>query len=275
MDLLRELGAFAGLAAFIGLAVLALLYFAQARDVRRLRESAEFLVESEGQPAGTPEVPPPIGAEEADEEATEAKAAPPVSSDAEAFRRSELARQAAKRRERFEERRTGGDGEGLGIPSTAVIVIGALILAAGVAFGATRLLGGDDEGSAGGGGGGAQQDLACRPGETQVAVLNGTGEPGLAAQSVPQLEQKGYEVRPVTNTVSPFDTSVVMFGEGGQECAPEVGSLVGITATEAMDQENLEISEGARVAVVLGEDQVGGGSSTESSTDTSSGTLGD
>ncbi len=51
MELLRDLGAYAGLAAFLGLAVLALLYFAQARDVRRLRESAEFLVEGpEGQP---------------------------------------------------------------------------------------------------------------------------------------------------------------------------------------------------------------------------------
>lgn len=44
-DLIREIGAVAGLAAFLGLAVLALLYFAQARDVRRLRENAEFLVE--------------------------------------------------------------------------------------------------------------------------------------------------------------------------------------------------------------------------------------
>ena len=272
MDLLRDLGAYAGLVAFLGLAVLALLYFAQARDVRRLRESAEFLVEGEGQPADAPVVPPPIGAEAADEETTQGRGAPPPASDAEAFRRSELARQAAKRRERFEQRRTAG-GEGFEIPSTAVIVIGALILAAGVAFGASRLLGGDVGGSAGGGG--AKQDLACRPADTQVAVLNGTGEPGLAAQSVPQLEQKGYEVRPVANTISPFDSSVIMFGRGGQECAPEVGEVVGISATEAMDQENLEISEGATVAVVLGEDQVSGATSTEGSTDTSSGTLGE
>ena len=262
MDLLRELGAFAGLAAFIGLAVLALLYFAQARDVRRLRESAEFLVE--GEPAAA-EVPPPIGAEEA-EEPTEAKGTPPPASDAEAFRRAELARKAAKRRERFERRRTGEPGEGFGIPSTAVIVIGALILAAGVAFGASRLLGDDDDGAGGGGGGGNKAELACRPGDTQVAVLNGTGEPGLAAESVPQLEQKGYEVRPVTNTISPFDNSVVMYGRGGQPCAPEVGSVVGISATEPMDQENLEISEGARVAVVLGEDQASDGAATDTST---------
>ena len=47
MEVIKEVGAFAGLAAFLGLAVLALLYFAQARDVRRLREKAEFLVEGD------------------------------------------------------------------------------------------------------------------------------------------------------------------------------------------------------------------------------------
>ena len=72
MDLLRELGAFAGLAAFIGLAVLALLYFAQARDVRRLRESAEFLVE--GEPSGRRGAAADRG-RGAVEEATEAKGA--------------------------------------------------------------------------------------------------------------------------------------------------------------------------------------------------------
>src|SRR5215210_1998057 len=45
MDLLKEVGAIAGLASFLGLALLALLYFAQARDIRRLRENASFLVE--------------------------------------------------------------------------------------------------------------------------------------------------------------------------------------------------------------------------------------
>jgi hypothetical protein len=40
MDLIDRIGAVLGLAAFLGLAVLALLYFQQARDVRRLREWA-------------------------------------------------------------------------------------------------------------------------------------------------------------------------------------------------------------------------------------------
>ena len=40
MELVERVGAYVGMAAFLGLAVLALLYFSQARDVRRLREWA-------------------------------------------------------------------------------------------------------------------------------------------------------------------------------------------------------------------------------------------
>ena len=40
MELIKEIGAFAGLVAFLGLALLALLSFAQGRDIRRLREWA-------------------------------------------------------------------------------------------------------------------------------------------------------------------------------------------------------------------------------------------
>ena len=40
MEIVQEIGAYAGLAAVVGLAVLSALYFSQARDVRRLREWA-------------------------------------------------------------------------------------------------------------------------------------------------------------------------------------------------------------------------------------------
>jgi hypothetical protein len=154
-----------------------------------------------------------------------------------------------------------------------VIVVGALILIAGIAFGASRLLGGDDE-TAGGGGGGGKSQLACPPGQTQVAVLNGTAEAGLAAGSAQQLEGRGYDVRPVTNTESGFDSSVVMFAPQSQQCAPEVGSVVDVQPTEPMDSEIQGIAEGAAVAVILGEDRVAGGTTDDASA-TDSGTLGD
>src|SRR6478752_7689919 len=102
-SLLKDVGAVAGLASFLGLALLALLYFAQARDIRRLRESASFLVE------GGNEVTPPertataVAAKEPEKAAAAATATAP--NEAEAFRRAELARQAAERRQRFEQRR--------------------------------------------------------------------------------------------------------------------------------------------------------------------------
>src|SRR5439155_27229977 len=40
MHLIERVGSYIGLASFLGLAILALLYFSQARDVRRLREWA-------------------------------------------------------------------------------------------------------------------------------------------------------------------------------------------------------------------------------------------
>lgn len=40
MEILQQIGSYAGLAAFVGLAVLSALYFSQARDVKRLREWA-------------------------------------------------------------------------------------------------------------------------------------------------------------------------------------------------------------------------------------------
>ena len=48
-SLLKDVGAIAGLASFLGLALVALLYFAQARDIRRLRENASFLVEGDSE----------------------------------------------------------------------------------------------------------------------------------------------------------------------------------------------------------------------------------
>jgi hypothetical protein len=272
MELIREVGALAGLAAFLGLAVLALLYFAQARDVRRLRENAEFLVEGEA-PADrqAPEpIPAAVTAEEPAEAARTAAATAP--SDAEAFRRAELARQAAERRQRFEQRRRG-DGTGPGgfgrVPSTAVMVVGAVILLAGVAFGATRLLGEDEEAGGGGGGGGK---YACPPAQTQVAVLNGTAEAGLAAGTASQLKQVGYKVTPITNTESAFDTSVVMFDQAGQECAADVAGIVSVPGAEAMNSEIRGISEGAALAVVLGADRAPGASS-ESSTGEAAGSA--
>lgn len=54
MEIIEQIGAYAGLAAVVGLAVLAALYFSQARDVKRLREWAGRAPERGAMPGGSP-----------------------------------------------------------------------------------------------------------------------------------------------------------------------------------------------------------------------------
>ena len=275
-SLLKEVGAVAGLASFLGLALLSLLYFAQARDIRRLRDQASFLVEGGAEDgetvapaertatavASTTKVP----------EKAAAAAAATAPNEAEAFRRAELARQAAERRQRFEKRRKPGNGgERPAWLSSAVIVVGALLLIAGVAFGVTHLTGGSSDSTTAVTG--KKGKGPCPPSQTKVAVLNGTATPGLAAQSASQLKQKQYKVGPVGNTTTPFTTSVVMFDptEGSVQCAQFIGGIVDIQKDQPMNNEVRTASEGNPVAVVLGDDKAGASSTTGVTSTTGSG----
>jgi LytR cell envelope-related transcriptional attenuator len=274
MDLLKEVGAVAGLASFLGLALLALLYFAQARDVRRLRENASFLVEGDDGEAVAPadRAATAVASTTKEPEKAAAAAAATAPNEAEAFRRAELARQAAERRQRFERRRRSPNGGGRWRPdwlseplSIAVIAVGALLVVAGIAFGVTRITGGDSSSDTPAKKAG--KSGPCPPGQTKVAVLNGTATPGLAAQSAGQLRQSQYKVGPVGNTTTPFSTSVVMFDPSqGQQCAPIIGEIVGVQKAQPMNNEVRQAAEGDPVAVVLGDDKAGASSETGAST---------
>ena len=277
--LLKEVGAVAGLASFLGLALLSLLYFTQARDIRRLRDQASFLVEGGAEDgetvapaertatavASTTKVP----------EKAAAAAAATAPNEAEAFRRAELARQAAERRQRFERRRRPGNGRErpawLSEPlSLAVIVVGAVLLVAGIAFGVTQLTGGSSNPTTADGT--KKGNGPCPPSQTKVAVLNGTATPGLAAESAAPLKQHNYKVGPVGNTTTPFSTSVVMFDPtDGQQCAPIIGQIVGIDKTQPMNNEVRTAAEGDAVAVVIGDDKAGTSSTTGVTDTTGSG----
>jgi LytR cell envelope-related transcriptional attenuator len=262
-SLLKDVGAVAGLASFLGLALLALLYFAQARDVRRLRENASFLVEggSEDGETVTPaeRAATAVAAKEPEQAAAAAAATAP--NEAEAFRRAELARQAAERRRRFEQRRrqpSNGQERPAWLSDwksiAAIVLVGILVLG-GVAFGVTRIVGGDSTSDAPTAG---KDKGPCPPGQTRVAVLNGTPTPGLAATFAAPLKQKGYKTTPVGNTDSPFGTSVVMYDpQQGKECAGVISQIVGISKQQPMDNEVRVASEGDPVAVVLGDDKAG------------------
>jgi LytR cell envelope-related transcriptional attenuator len=278
--LLKDVGAVAGIASFLGLALLALLYFAQARDVRRLREQASFLVEG-GSEDGETVAPAErtataVASSTKEPEKAAAAAAATAPNDAEAFRRAELARQAAQRRQRFEQRRRQ-PGNGRERPgwmseplSLAVIVVGAIILIAGIAFGVTQLTGGSSDSTTAGNG--KKSKGPCPPSQTRVAVLNGTATPGLAAESASQLKQKQYKVGPVGNTSTPFSTSVVMLDPSADpQCASVIGDIVGIPKSQPMSNEVRPDAEGDPVAVILGDDKAGASSTTGVSDTTGSG----
>jgi hypothetical protein len=126
---------------------------------------------------------------------------------------------------------------------------------AGAAYGVSRIVGGGSESDAPTAG---KDKGPCPPGQTRVAVLNGTPAPGLAATFAAPLKQKGYKTTPVGNTDSPFSTSVVMFDpRTGKECADVISRIVDIPKQQPMDNEVRVAAEGDPVAVVLGDDKAG------------------
>ncbi len=241
MELIKEIGAYAGLVAFLGLALLALLSFAQGRDVRRLREWAGSAPERDAER----------------KETTSAAAA----ERAEQMRKLEEARTAEQRavqdRESRRERRGGGvRGQGwrdrLGDPRYLVGVFVVLILAGGgVAYAVTQ--GG---GGSGGGGGkdGKRVAQAQKPSEIEVTVLNGTAVDGLAGTFGNMVERHGFKLGAVSNSRASFSESVVMFEQGEGRAAHRVADVLEISRVRPMTSEIASLSAGSPVTVVVGED---------------------
>lgn len=251
MELLKDIGAFAGLAAFFGLAVLALLSFAQGRDLRRLREWAGSAPERDSDR----------------KESTSAAAA----ERAEELRRLEEARtaehEAANLREERRKRREAGLPEltrserlretfkgtrsRLADPRYLIALFAVFVIVAG---GAAYLVtqGSDDD--AGGNGSGNNPTAKVRPSEIEVTVLNGTAVPGLAATYGDMVEGKGFELGAVTNSSSSFVDSVVMYQPGKAREAHRVADALEIAQVRVMTSDIASVSGGAPVSVIVGED---------------------
>jgi LytR cell envelope-related transcriptional attenuator len=252
LELIREIGAFAGLVAFLGLALLALLTFTQGRDIRRLRDWAGSAPERD---ADRKETTSAAAAERAEEmrQLEEAR---------EAERRAEEMREERRRRreaglpeltrgERLRERFGGLDGSRLGEPRYLVALFGVFVLlAGGVAYAAIEGFGGDDAG----GGGKGRKAAALKPGDIEVTVLNGTAVPGLAATYGDMLEQKGFQLGDVTNSESSFVDSIVMFEPDNGRAAHMVARALQIQRVRPMTSDIVAVSGGAPVSVVVGED---------------------
>ncbi|MGH2801805.1 MAG: hypothetical protein ACRDL4_02005, partial [Thermoleophilaceae bacterium] len=77
-EIIQDIGAYAGLASVVGLAVLSALYFSQARDVKRLREWAGRAPERAEQQGPTTAVPGRVVAQPQAKPAAPRPVAPPV-----------------------------------------------------------------------------------------------------------------------------------------------------------------------------------------------------
>ncbi|HEX6781112.1 MAG TPA: LytR C-terminal domain-containing protein [Solirubrobacterales bacterium] len=247
---IEQIGAFAGLAAFLGLAVLALLSFTHGRDIRRLREWAGSAPERD---AERKEQTSTIAAQRAEElrALEEARTAEQeaVSSREERRRRREEGEPDQGRGERLRER-FSGLGETASRPTTLIaLFVVVLAIAGGVAY---LLVSGGDEES---GGNNAKQTAAkVTPAEIEVSVLNGTSTPNLAATYGDKVEGKGFDLGAITNSSSSFAESVVMFKRGHKTEARTVANQLGISKLELMSGEIESVSAGADVAVIVGED---------------------
>ena len=248
---IEQIGAFAGLAAFLGLAVLALLSFTHGRDIRRLREWAGSAPERDVE---RKEQTSTIAAQRAEElralEESRTAEQQAVSSREERRRRREEGLPEGSRGERLRSR-FSGLGETASRPSTLIaLFVVILALVGGAAY---LLVGGSDDD--GGGNGGSKQAAAkVKPGEIEVTVLNGTSVVGLAAVFGDKLEAKGFELGAVTNSSASFEESVVMFKRGHKVEARKVAKQLGISKLQLMIEEIESASAGADVTVIVGED---------------------
>jgi LytR cell envelope-related transcriptional attenuator len=254
----RDVGAVAGLGAFLGLAVLSLLYFSQARDVRRLREWAGRAPERDAEEV---EATSGLAAERAEEL---------KQLEEERLRREEavsVERQAAEKREVRRQRRESGlpeqtrmerirgrfapppGGRRMPEPRYIAVAVGALIvLGIGGVVAATQLFGGDE--------GNGSKGAAVKPRQIEVAVLNGTNPPvnGLAGAISDRLETEGFRTGRVSNSQNSFTESVVMFRRGHKPEAEKVANRLEINSVRLMTPDIASDSAGESVSVVIGQD---------------------
>jgi hypothetical protein len=250
VQLLEQIGAFAGLAAFIGLALLAMLAFSQARDIRRLREWAGSAPERD---AERKESTSAVAAKRA-EELRELEQARTAERDAlgqreERRRRREAGLPELTRGERLRES-FSGFGSRLAEPRYLVAIFVVVVLVAGGAIylatqGSDNADGKDGHGSSA---------AVLKPSEIEVSVLNGTAVTGLAGTYGDKVERKGFQLGAVTNSARSFTDSVVMFRRGNAPEARRVASVLGISDVRLMSADIASVSGAAPVAVIVGED---------------------
>jgi hypothetical protein len=227
-----------------------MLAFSQARDIRRLREWAGSAPERDAERKESTSEMAAKRAEElrALEEARTAEQAT-VDQREERRKRREAGLPELTRGERLREG-LSSFGARLAEPRyLAVVFVIVIAAAAGAAYLVTQ-----SSDNADGKGGRGKSGAVLKPSEIEVAVLNGTAVPGLAAQYGNKVERKGFQLGPVTNSSTSFTESVVMFKRGYAPEAHRVASGLGISQVRLMTSDIASVSGNAQVAVIVGEE---------------------
>lgn len=255
IDLLERIGPYLGIAAFLGLAVLAFLIIQQAREVRRLREWAgrapERADEAAHAAASAAEARGEAAAQGPEEEEAAAVAEAPAERG-----RAEQVRDAVAVRFAELNRRMPID------PRYLVAVLAAAVIAAGVLTSGFGLFG-----DGGGGGGGRERE---RPERVEVAVLNATqvddgsvpidAVSGLAGKVGAEVVRpaSGFKVGTEETAASGFEETTIMFEPGAEadadELAQAVAEQLGETPVTPMIDEVRAFSANAPLALVIGQD---------------------
>jgi hypothetical protein len=255
VDLIERVGSYVGLASFLGLAILALLYFSQARDVRRLRDWAGRAPERAVE-GGRPTETAPVADTAQLPAAQHHLPATPFSES------------AVRKRKPLRERLRN-----VHVPEVryfALAAVGLLVLG-GAAYGAVQLVGGEDNAgnatragkqSPGPGNRGNRGDgnraANVDPSQVTVAVLNGTTVPGLAAKVGEEVIANGFQ-RGVVGNAAKIDQprSEVLYQKGQAQAARAVANRLGIQATGPVDSVNAEIAGSFDALVLVGADRGG------------------
>jgi hypothetical protein len=250
VHLIKEIGAFAGLASFAGLALLAMLAFSQARDIRRLREWAGSAPERDAERKESTSTVAAKRAEElrALEEARTAER-DAIEQREERRRRRDAGLPELTRSERLRDSLSHFGGR-LAEPRWLAAVFVVIVAAAGGAIYIATQTSDNANGK------GAHGKGAAKAGEIEVTVLNGTAVPGLAAKYGDKVERKGFQLGAVTNSSSSFVDSVVMFERGHAGEAHMVADALGISKVRLMTADIVSVSAGAPVSVIVGEEDV-------------------
>jgi hypothetical protein len=262
-DQLDRIGPYLGIAAFLGLAILAFLLIQQAREIRRLREWAGRAPER-----ATEAVDAEVAAAEAKGEevaAPEPEEAPP----------SRVALWFQGIGHAIGDRWAAVDRRLPIDPRWIVAVLAAGLIAAAVLTSGFGLVGGDDGGGAESGGkhGGGNS----KPEKVEVAVLNATQEQsvsggeiagvqglaGVVAKEV--IQPTEFAVGEKADAPSGFDQTTIMFEpdneDDADQLAQEVAKKMSAPEVTPMIGEIRDVADGAPLALLVGRNDADFGAS--------------